>query len=206
MRHKSLEWRAANPEDVVMIGAALRITWISIAWSVAGGTASIILGILAGSLSLVGSGGSVLIDLTSSLVLVWRFRQHEDHPHAEHLAHLVAAVALICLAISLTVASAIRLATGAAAEPTTASLLIAAVSVLALPVIAAQKYRVAPKVPSKALRADAHITAIGAATALLALAGLGLTEAGLDAADSIAAVVIAAVAAWLGAQELRGTS
>lgn len=187
-----------------MIRAALRITWISIAWSVAGGTASITSGVLAGSLSLLGSGASVLIDLTSSLVLVWRFRQHEQHPRAERLAHLVAAIALVWLAASLALASAVRLATGAKAEPTVASLVIAAVSVLALPAIAVRKYRVAPHVPSPALRADAHITAIGAATALLALAGLGLTDAGIDAADSIAAAVIAAVAGWLGVTELRG--
>jgi len=185
-----------------MIRAALRITWISIAWSIAGGTASITAGVLAGSLSLVGSGASVLIDLTSSLVLVWRFRRHEEHPTAEHIAHLVAAVALVCLAVSLAVASTVRLVTGAAADPTVASLVIAAASVLALPGIAARKYRVAPLVPSKALRADAHITAIGAATALLALAGLGLTDAGLHAADPVAAMVIAAVAAWLGVREL----
>lgn len=186
-----------------MIRAALRITWISICWSAAGGAASITAGVLAGSLALVGSGASVAIDLTSSLVLVWRFRRHDEHPAAEHVAHLVAAIALVVLAISLATASAIRLATGAAAAPTTASLAIAAASVLALPVIAARKYYVAPRVPSKALRADAHITVVGAATALLALAGLGLTDLGIDVADSIAAALIAVGAAILGVRELR---
>jgi divalent metal cation (Fe/Co/Zn/Cd) transporter len=187
------------------VRAALRITWISIAWSIAGGAASITAGVLAGSLSLVGSGASVLIDLASSLVLVWRFRRHDEHVAAERIAHRVAAVALVWLSISLIVASANRLATGAAADPTVASLVIAAASIVALPAIAARKYYVAPRVPSKALRADAHITAIGAATALLALAALGLTDVGVDSADSIAAVLIAIVAAVLGLTELRGS-
>ena len=187
------------------IRAALRITWISIAWSATGGAASIVVGVLAGSLSLVGSGASVLIDLTSSLVLVWRFRRHDAHPNAERIAHRVAAVALVWLGISLVVASGYRLATGAAPDPNAASLVIAAASVLALPAIAARKYYVAPRVPSRALRADAHITVIGAATALLTLAALGLTDAGVDSADSIAAVVIALVAAVLGLTELRGS-
>lgn len=188
-----------------MIPAALRITWISIAWSVAGGAASITSGVLAGSLSLIGSGASVSIDLASSLVLVWRFRRHGEHVAAERIAHRVAAIALVWLAISLVVASAGRLASGASAEPNVASLVIAAASVLALPAIAARKYYVAPRVPSRALRADAHITAIGAATALLALAALGLTDIGVDSADSIAAVLIALVAAVLGLTELRGS-
>jgi len=188
-----------------MIRAALRITWISIAWSSVGGAASIVVGVLAGSLSLVGSGASVLIDLTSSLVLVWRFRRHDEHPTAERVAHRVAAIALVWLGISLVVASAHRLATGATAEPDAASIVIAAASVLALPAIAARKYYVAPRVPSRALRADAHITVIGAATALLALAALGLTDAGVGAADSIAAVLIAVVAAVLGIRELHGS-
>lgn len=185
------------------VRAALRISWISIAWSAAGGTASIASGVLAGSLSLVGSGAGVLIDLTSSAVLVWRFRRHEAHPGAERVAHLVAALALVALAAGLAVASGIRLATGAHASPDEASLAIAAASVLVLPSIAARKYRVAPLVPSDALRVDAHITAVGAATALLALAGLGLTDAGVDSADAIAALVIAAGAAILGTVELR---
>ena len=187
------------------IRAALRITWLSIAWSAAGGAASITAGVVAGSLALVGSGASVLIDLTSSIVLVWRFRR-EEHPAAERRAHVVAAVALVVLAVSLAVASAIRLAIGAAADPSAISLTIAAVSALVLPLVAARKYAVAPRVPSHALRADAHITSVGAATALLALAGLGLTDAGLAAADAIAAVVIAAGAGLLGVRELRGLS
>lgn len=185
------------------VRAALRISWISIGWSAAGGAVSIAFGVLAGSLSLVGSGASVVIDLTSSVVLVWRFRRGDDHPAAEHIAHLVAAVALLVLAASLAIASVVRLATGAEASPTTVSLVVAAVSVVVLPLIAARKYAVAPRVPSPALRADAHITVVGAATALLALVGLGLTDAGWGSADAIAALVIAFGAAGIGVRELR---
>lgn len=195
--------RDSRSERTGPVRAALRITWTSIGWSAAAGSASIVAGVLARSLSLTGSGVSVLIDLTSSVVLVWRFRRHDEHPAAERVAHLVAALALIVLALGLAVAAAIRLATGAAAAPTPASLAIAAVSVLALPLIAARKYHVAPRVPSHALRVDAHITVVGATTALLALAGLGLTDAGLDSADSVAAAVIAVGAAILGIVELR---
>jgi divalent metal cation (Fe/Co/Zn/Cd) transporter len=166
------------------------------------GASSITFGALAGSLALVGSGASVVIDLSSSLVLVWRFRRHE-HPTAERIAHLVAAIALLVLAVSLGIGGALRLASGTAPTATAPGLAVASASVLVLPLIAVRKYRVAPQVPSPALRVDAHITTVGATTALLALLGLGLTEAGVGWADAAAAVVIACIAAMLGVGEIR---
>jgi len=186
------------------VRAALTISWVSIAWSACGGAASIGSGVLAGSLSLIGSGASVFIDLTSSAVLVWRFRRHHESPGAERVAHLVAAIALLALAVGLGVASVIRLASGAEAQTTAISLGVGAASAAVLPLIAARKYQVAPRVPSPALRVDAHITVVGATTALLALAGLGLTAAGFGSADAAAAMLIAAGAGVLGARELRG--
>lgn len=182
--------------------AALWISWVSIGWSLAAGAASITFGVLAGSLALVGSGASVVIDLSSSVVLVWRFRRHE-HPAAERIAHLVAATALLALAVSLGLAGALRLATGTSATASAPGVAAALASVLVLPLIAHRKYRVAPRVPSPALRVDAHITAVGAATALLALLGLALTDAGVGWADAAAGVVIACVAAALGVREIR---
>ena len=191
-----------SPRTSHAVRAALVISWVSIAWSACGGAASIASGALAGSLSLIGSGASVLIDLTSSVVLVWRFRRHDEAPGAERVAHLVAASALLLLSAGLAVASAVRLATGAAADATAVSLAVGAASAVVLPVIAARKYHVAARVPSPALRVDAHITLVGATTALLALAGLGLTAAGFGSADAIAAMVIAAGAGVLGAREM----
>ncbi|MDQ1747229.1 MAG: hypothetical protein QOD07_1492 [Frankiaceae bacterium] len=185
------------------VRAALTISWVSIAWSACGGAASIGSGLLAGSLSLVGSGASVFIDLASSAVLVWRFRRHDESPGAERVAHVVAATALLALSAGLAVASVVRLATGAAPDASAASFAVACASAVVLPAIAVRKYQVAPRVPSPALRVDAHITVVGAATALLALAGLGLTEAGVGSADAVAAMVIAAGAGALGARELR---
>ncbi|MBV9097392.1 MAG: hypothetical protein JO079_04975 [Frankiaceae bacterium] len=195
----------SSPGSFASVRSALVVNWVSIGWSVCGGTASITSGVLAGSLSLIGSGASVLIDLLSSLVLVWRFRRHDEAPGAERVAHRVAATALLALGASLLLAGANRLATGAVADSTVAGLAIAAASAVVLPLIAARKYQVAPRVPSPALRADAHITVVGATTALLALAGLALTEAGYGAADAIAAMVIAAGAGVLGARELRSS-
>lgn len=183
--------------------AALRISWLSILWSAVIGTASVGFGVVASSLALTGSGASLLIDLTSSAVLVWRFRRHEAHPSAERLAHRVAALALLLLAVSLVVASVIRLATGGRAHADDVSVIIALASVVGLPPIAWRKYAVARRVPSHALRTDAHITLLGAATALLTVAGLVLTRAGMPAADPAAALLVALCGIVIAVRELR---
>ncbi len=185
------------------IHAALRISWLSIGWGCVTGVASIALGALAASLALVGSGATVLIDLSSSIVLVWRFRHPHGHLAAERRAHQVAAVALSALAAVLAAFSIGRLVGGGTAHPGWASIALAVAGVAILPVMAARKYWVAARVPSRALRADAHITVVGAATALLTLAGLALTKAGLEAADSLAALLVAVAAGVIGGRELH---
>lgn len=182
---------------------ALAISWVSICWGAVSGAASIGFGLTAASLALVGSGAGVLIDLSSSAVLVWRFRHPHGHEQAERTAHLVAACALTALALVLAVFAVLRVARGSSADPDLAAIVTASVSLAVLPVIAWRKYTVAPAVPSPALRADAHITLVGAVTALLSLAGLAATRAGWSSADGWAALVVGLVAGWVGAGELR---
>jgi divalent metal cation (Fe/Co/Zn/Cd) transporter len=181
----------------------LVITWASIGWSAVSGAASIGFGLSAASLALLGSGISVLIDLSSSLVLVWRFRHPHGHSGAERRAHLVAATGLSVLAGFLATAGIVRLVLDESAHPTVASVVVAAASLVVLPVIAARKYVVAVRVASRALRADAHITVVGATTALSTLIGLAATRAGLGFADSVAALLVAAAAGFVGARELQ---
>jgi divalent metal cation (Fe/Co/Zn/Cd) transporter len=182
---------------------ALRISWISIGWGGISGVASIAIGAQAASLALVGSGAGVLIDLSSSAVLVWRFRHPHGHDRAERTAHVVAASALTGLAVVLAAFAILRLADGSSANPEVAAIVAASASLLVLPAIARHKYAVAAAVPSPALRADAHITMVGAATALISLAGLGATKAGFASADPWAALVVGLVAGVVGLGELR---
>src|SRR4051794_16162300 len=89
--------RAQPDRSASATRAALQISWISIWWSVLSGSASVAIGLSVASLALVGSGASILIDLSSSAVLVWRFRHPQGHLGAERRAHLVAALALCAL-------------------------------------------------------------------------------------------------------------
>ena len=188
--------------------SALDVSYAAVVWSVFAGTASIIIGIQASSTALIGTGTDVLADLLSSVVLVWRFRAelHGGHPghKVERRAHLVASIALLVVAVGVAAGSIAHLIAGSGASPEVAAVVAAAASVVVLPMFAVVKLRIAPRVPSAALRTDALITLVGAATAALTLVGLLLTKTlGWTAADPGAALGIAALAAATGLRELR---
>jgi len=188
--------------------AALNVSYVAVVWSILAGSVSVVVGVQAGSTALVGTGTDVLADMLSSVVLVWRFRAelHGRHPGhtAERHAHLVASLALLAVAVGVAAGAATRLASGEGATAEVAGVVVAAASVVVLPVLAVVKLRIAARVPSPALRTDALITLVGAATATLSLVGLLLTRAlHWTAADPAAALAIAVLAAATGARELR---
>jgi divalent metal cation (Fe/Co/Zn/Cd) transporter len=189
------------------VRSALRVSWATVSWSVVSGVASLVVGIEAGSLSLGGLGASILIDVVSSVVLIWRFRRQRrsaEFPEAaERRAQVVAACGLIAIAIVLAVTGVQHLVAGVHPGVPALALGLAAANLVVLPLLARWKYRVADAVASPALRTDAHITMVGTATSALTLVGLGLDRAfGWWWSDAVAALVIAVVAADQGRRSL----
>jgi divalent metal cation (Fe/Co/Zn/Cd) transporter len=185
------------------LGAALAVSYASAAWGTVIGALSVAAGVSANSTALVGTGADVLADLLSTMVLIWRFRAEQAGHHAPHRierrAQVVAASCLLVVAVGLIVTASLRLASGQGADPTLLSVTLAGASALVLPGLSAWKYAAAAAVPSKALRTDAHIGVVGAATAVLALLGLVATRAfGWTSADPVAALLVAAIAAVTG--------
>jgi divalent metal cation (Fe/Co/Zn/Cd) transporter len=147
--------------------------------------------------------------MVSSVALVWRFRLelHGGRPGhvAERRAHLIAACALLLVAVGVTIGSVLHLVSGKGASTTVAAVAVAAAQLAVLPVLAVRKRRIAATINSGALRTDAAVTLVGAATAALSLIGLVLTETvHWESADPIAALGIAALAAFTGLRELAG--
>jgi divalent metal cation (Fe/Co/Zn/Cd) transporter len=164
------------------------------------GVASLGVALTAGSLSLGGLGASVLVDVVSSAVLIWRFRRQREGgafpESAERRAQVVAAGGLLIIAAALAAAAIQHLAHSTRPSVPVAALVLAGANLVALPLLARWKYAVAAAVGSLALRTDAHITMVGTGTAALTLAGLGLDRGfGWWWADAVAALAIATVAA-----------
>jgi divalent metal cation (Fe/Co/Zn/Cd) transporter len=184
---------------------------VCVGWSLLSGTASLAVGLNAGSLSLGGLGASVLIDVISSAVLIWRFRRERgsgEFPEAaERRAQVVAALGLLAIAVALAGTGIQHLATQAGPSTPALALALAAGNLIVLPVLARWKYRVADEVGSLALRTDAHITMVGTSTSALTLVGLGADRAfGWWWADAVAALLIAVVAGDQGRRSLSAVS
>jgi divalent metal cation (Fe/Co/Zn/Cd) transporter len=185
------------------VRSALRVSWATVSWSLVSGIASVVVGLRAGSLSLGGLGASVLIDVVSSAVLIWRFRRERSSAEfpesAERRAQVVAALGLVVIGIALAVTGIQRLVSEAHPRTPTLALALATANLCALPLLARWKYAVAALVGSRALRTDAHITMVGTSTSALTLLGLGLDRGfGWWWSDAVAALLIAVVAAEQG--------
>jgi divalent metal cation (Fe/Co/Zn/Cd) transporter len=178
--------------------SALLLSGLSIAWSGVAGSIAIGAAVTSGSLSLLGFGVDAVIDAVASGVLIWRFLVESRHPQraarVERAAERVVGLALIALALYLTV-SALRALIGQAHPETSfASLVLLLASVVALSPLAAAKYVVAARLKSGALRADSILTAVAAFLAVISLVSLVAAQAfGFWWADAIAALVVSVI-------------
>ncbi|MGN6678116.1 MAG: cation transporter, partial [Streptosporangiaceae bacterium] len=133
-------------------------------------------------------------------VLIWRFRAERDHPDRSTVlgtrASVVVAVALAVVAIVLTIQSVSALVNGSRPGTSALTMLAASASLAIFTPLAWAKRQLGWRMGSQALRGDGALSAIGAATSLIALAALALYDAfGWWWADRLAALVVAAIAA-----------
>lgn len=158
--------------------------------------ASIALGWLAASIALVGFGLDSIVESLSGLVLIWRLRQHgrvseATEEDAERRAVRFVAVTFFVLGTYVLVESVRKLALREAPDPSLAGIVLAGVSVVAMPFLAWQKRRTAAQIGSRALLADARETLACALLSVALLVGLGANYwFGLWQADPVAGMVI----------------
>jgi divalent metal cation (Fe/Co/Zn/Cd) transporter len=194
---------AAPPESperrAKLVDLALLLVTLSVIWGALSGSLSIVVGLLDHSLGVLGVGLNVLADLAGSAVLIWRFhaerRRPSGAPTFETRAAVVVATALGLAATVLAIEAVRALLSGSHPGTSVPALAIAGATLLVLTPLAVAKRRVGSALASSALKGDGTLSAVGAATALLALVTLLLyREFGLWWADRVAALFIAAVA------------
>ena len=191
-----------------LLRRALLLSVLSIVINgLAGGTA-VVVGLMSGSLSLLGFGFDAAIDSVASMALVWRFSIEARQPHraerVERIAESIVGAVLLVLAVYLGWNALGALVEQAHPEATVAGTVLLLFSVVVLPPLAVAKYRVAQVMASGALRADSVLTGIAAVLALVSLVGLGLAEGfGLTWADAVGALVVTAILVREGWTSLR---
>ena len=171
---------SARASDAGALRSGIAIEWWSIGWMVLEAAVSLGAGAAAGSVALVAFGADSVIELVSAGVLLRRLRVEQaggcagEVQAAERKASGLVGVLLFLLAIWV-VGSVLRdVLTHAQPESSPAGLIIAAASTVVMPWIVATKRRVAARIGSVALRADAACGIVCAYMAATLLAGLAL--------------------------------
>lgn len=177
----------------------LRLEYFSIVWNVAEAVVGIIAGVMAGSVALLGFALDSVAESSSAGILIWRLhserRGTRTADSAERLAIRLVAVAFFALALYIAVRAVYQLVLEIHPDKSLVGLMLAVVSVIGMPVLAAMKRKAARRLDSRSLQADSRQTMLCTYMSFFLLAGLAANSLfGLWWADPVAALGIAALA------------
>jgi divalent metal cation (Fe/Co/Zn/Cd) transporter len=185
-----------------------RLQYLTIAWNSAECLISIGAGLVAGSIALIGFGFDSAIEVASSLAALWRLARDEDETARERAERRTLRFIGICftvLAIYVAVDAIKALINREAPAASVVGVVIAALSLVVMPVLVHLKRRVATQLNSGALEAETRQTAVCAFLSAILLAGLGLNAwLGWWWADPLAGLAMVPLIAKEGIEALRG--
>jgi divalent metal cation (Fe/Co/Zn/Cd) transporter len=191
-----------------LVRRGLYLSYATLGYNSLEGIIAIAAGITAGSIALVGFGADSLIELAASLAAIWRLRADLDagrRERAERVSLRLIGVSFLVLAAYVTAEAAKSLLTREAPDESTVGIVLAAASLVVMPVLARAKRQVANAMGSAALRADAQQTTLCAYLSAILLGGLVLNAAaGWWWADPVAALVMVPIIAREGVAGLKG--
>lgn len=169
---------------------------------------SIVAGMAAGSAALIAFGFDSVIEVTSGSALLWRLHRDHDAANRQRLERSTLRIVGWCF---LTLAAYVAYDSGRSLvfhevpKPSFVGVMIALFSVIAMPILARAKRKVARAIGSAALSADAKQTELCSYLSAILLGGL-LLNGLMDWwwADPLAALVMVPVIAREGIGALRG--
>jgi divalent metal cation (Fe/Co/Zn/Cd) transporter len=185
-----------------------RLAYFTVAYNCLEGLISLAAGFVAGSVSLVGFGLDSAIEVSSGATVLWRLHHDHDPARREHVERTTLRIVgwlFIALAIYVSWEAVSALIERHAPERSIPGIVIAALSVVVMPILARAKRRVAATLASGAIRADSRQTDFCTYLSAILLGGLLLNA--LFAwwwADPAAALIMTPIIAKEGANALRG--
>jgi divalent metal cation (Fe/Co/Zn/Cd) transporter len=199
-----------EPSDArsIQIRRGRRLQYFTIAYNSLEGLVSIIAGLFAGSVSLIGFGFDSLIEVASGAAVLWRLRHDPDpvrREKAERITVLAVGWCFVALAGYIVYDSGSTLLRRQPPERSIPGIVIAALSLVVMPMLASAKRRVAAAIGSAAVKADSRQTDFCTYLSAILLCGLVLNALfGWWWADPVAALTMVPVIAHEGIQGLRG--
>ena len=173
---------------------------LTIGWNVIEGVVAVAAGIVAGSISLIAFGLDSGVEVSTSLVLAWRLAQERrggcmtDH---DRRATRGIAVCFGVLAAYVGYEAVAQIVDQRAPDVSVAGMVLAAVSIVVMPLLARAKKRLGPVLGSQAVVSESRQTELCAWLSAVVLVGLGLNATlGWWWADPIAGLAIAGFACY----------
>jgi divalent metal cation (Fe/Co/Zn/Cd) transporter len=199
---------STTPERQDLVRRGRWLEYFTIGYNSIEGFVSIAAGILAGSVSLVGFGLDSMIEVTSGAALLWRLHRDWDAPRREWMERRtlrIVGASFVALAVYIAYESGTTLLRQEAPERSIPGILIAALSVVVMPLLASAKRNVAAGIASGAMQADSRQTDFCTYLSAILLGGLLLNALlGWWWADPAAALAIAGVAGKEGWESWKG--
>jgi divalent metal cation (Fe/Co/Zn/Cd) transporter len=183
------------------------LSYLTLGYNVLEGIASLAFGWLAGSIALVGFGIDSLIEVTSSLATLWRLRADLDVSRREKVERMSLRIIGFCfvgLALYILADAGHALLMREPPTKSVPGMVVAALSIVIMPLLARAKRQVAASLGSRALQADATQTDLCMYLSVIVLGGLALNAlVGWWWADPIAAIAMTPFIAREGIRGLR---
>ena len=196
----------ARREDYLRRGR--RLEYFTVAYNSLEGVCSIVAGLIAGSVSLVGFGMDSIIEVASGAALIWRLQQDFDvrrHEQVERTALRIVGLCFIALAVYVLYQSVSTLVRRASPERSVVGMVVAGASVVVMPLLARAKRRVALQLGSHAMQTDSkQADFCGFLSAILLCGLLANAVFGWWWMDPAAALVMVPIIAKEGFDGVRG--
>jgi divalent metal cation (Fe/Co/Zn/Cd) transporter len=198
----------ASPTRHNLVRRGQRLEYFTIAYNSAEGLVSIVAGIVAGSVSLIGFGLDSLIEVTSGSALLWRLH-HDLNPsrreHVERITQKIVGGCFLALAAYIAYESGSTLIRHESPERSIPGIIVAAASVMVMPLLARAKRRVAAGIGSSAMNADSRQADFCTYLSAILLGGLLLNALlGWWWADPVAGLVMVPIIGKEGVDSIRG--
>jgi divalent metal cation (Fe/Co/Zn/Cd) transporter len=198
----------AGIEREGLVRRGQRLSWLTLVYNSVEGFVAIGAGLLAGSIALVGFGFDSAIELVASAAALWRLNADVNpvqRERAELLTLRIVGVLFLALALYVTLDAANALLKQEAPEESTVGIVLAAASLVVMPLLARAKRKVAIALGSRALRAESQQTQLCTYLSAILLGGLTLNAFfGWWWADPAAALVMVPIIGREGLQALWG--
>lgn len=198
---------AAISERSSILRRGRGLEYFTIAWNLLEGLVAVVTGAIAGSISLVGFGIDSFIEVASGATLLWRMAVDSDvHRRELNERRTLKGVGICFFALASYIAfvSISGLWSKRAPEHSVPGIILACVSLIAMPLLSRAKRSVANALGSLAMRADAKQTEFCSYLSAILLGGLLLNALlGIWWADPLAALLMSPIIAKEGLDGLR---